>query len=110
MWSYPVALGRHQNSLRPMTLSLDQTVTITSETLASELGGELVLLNLASGVYFGLDETGTRMWSVMTGGGTIQEALNVLLSEYDVDPELLKRDLTSLIERLAAKGLVQVSS
>jgi hypothetical protein len=77
--------------------------------LIVQLEGESVLLNLNSGCYFGLDEMGTRMWSRLCGAESIQAAFDLLIAEYDVSEELLRRDLYDFISRMVEHGLVEVS-
>lgn len=78
------------------------------EVLISNLQEESVILNLNSERYFGLDDVGTRMLSVLAESNTIEAAYERLLTEYDVDPQLLRNDLTSLIENLLEQGLVAI--
>ena len=72
------------------------------------LDRESVLLNLESERYFGLDETGTRMWQVATGSRNIEAAYRELLAEFDVEPDLLRSNFTELLSRLVDNGLLQV--
>ena len=76
--------------------------------LVRVLDQESVLLNLESEQYFGLDETGTRMWQLVTTQPTIEAAYQELLAEYDVAPDVLRGNLTELLERLVGHGLLQV--
>jgi hypothetical protein len=69
---------------------------------------ESVLLNLETEKYFGLDETGTRMWQLITASSSIDAAYRELLAEFDVEPETLKTNLTELLGRLVENGLIQV--
>ena len=78
------------------------------EVLISNLQEESVILNLNSERYFGLDDVGTRMFSVLAESNTIEAAYERLLTEYDVDPQLLRNDLTSLIQNLLRQGLVAI--
>lgn len=78
------------------------------EVLISNLQEESVILNLNSERYFGLDDIGTRMLSVLAESNTIEAAYERLRVEYDVDPQLLRNDLTSLIENLLRQGLVAI--
>jgi hypothetical protein len=75
--------------------------------LVRELMGESVLLNLESGTYFGLDEVGTRMWTVLTTASSMQEAFEALRGDFDVEPETLRRDLEALVAQLLEKGLLE---
>jgi len=77
--------------------------------LISRLQEESVLLNLDNERYYGLDDVGTRMLSVLTSSDSVQSAWLQLVDEYDVDREVLREDLVTLVERLLEQGLVEVS-
>jgi len=70
---------------------------------------ESVLLNLDNERYYGLDDVGTRMLFVLTSAESVQSAWKQLVDEYDVDSEVLRQDLVSLVERLLEQGLLEVS-
>ncbi|MBA3256903.1 MAG: PqqD family protein, partial [Pyrinomonadaceae bacterium] len=76
-----------------MPIPFDQQVILPADVLISNVSGESVLLNLNSERYFGLDEVGTRMLSVLTTSKSIQTAFEMLLEEYDVENGLLRQDL-----------------
>ena len=83
-------------------------MSVPSDVLISEVGGESVLLNLKSECYFGLDEVGTRIWKALTTSSSIQVAYETLLSEYDVDANKLRQDMENLIGKLTEQGLMEV--
>ena len=87
----------------------DSTIQIPQDVLFHELAGEAVLLNLETGKYFGLDETGTRMWLLLSEHGRIEPVIKALLEEFDVAEEKLRHDLLDLIDRLAANGLLKLA-
>ena len=93
-----------------MAYSRNARVVVPEGVLVRELGGEAVILNLNSEAYFGLDDVGTRMWSVLTAAESIEAACRSLLDEYDVTPEKLSEDLDALIDKLVAQGLLEVVS
>jgi len=74
------------------------------------LGDEAVILNLASGVYFGLDTVGTRMWQLMSEHGSTDGVIAAMLDEYEVAETQLRSDLDKLIEQLKEMGLVRVDA
>jgi hypothetical protein len=90
------------------TISFNQQITVTPDTLINQVGEESVLLNLGNEMYFGLDEVGTSMWQALTNSSTIQQAYESLLKEYNVEEGQLRQDLSDLIEKLAANGLVEI--
>lgn len=91
-------------------VSFADRVTVPPHVLVRFLDNESVFLNIETERYFGLDETGTRMWQLVTAAPTIEAAYQQLLDEYDVEPELLRENLTELLSRLADNGLLQVTS
>jgi hypothetical protein len=93
-----------------LMVSLDDRVSVPSHVLVRFLDKESVLLNIETERYFGLDETGTRMWQLVTAAPKIEVAYGQLLEEYDVEPELLRANLTDLVSRLVENGLLQVTS
>jgi hypothetical protein len=96
-------------SLTEKKLSLESRVAINDDVVSRELEGEAVILNLGSSTYFGLDEVGTRIWSLLEEDGSLRRAFEAILQEYDVAPEIFERDLLRLVEELRTKGLVTVS-
>jgi Coenzyme PQQ synthesis protein D (PqqD) len=81
-------------------------IKVPAHVLVQEIGGEAVLLNLENERYFGLDETGTRMWTALTTANSIQSAYDTLLAEYEVDAERLRTDVQELVAKLIENGLV----
>jgi hypothetical protein len=93
-----------------LMVSFMDRVVVPSHVLVRFLDKESVLLNIETERYFGLDETGTRMWQLVTAAPKIEMAYQQLLEEYDVQPELLRENLTDLLARLVENGLLQVTS
>ena len=91
-------------------VSFMDRVVVPSHVLVRFLDKESVLLNIETERYFGLDETGTRMWQLVTAAPKIEVAYEQLLEEYDVQPELLRENLTDLLNQLVENGLLQVAS
>jgi len=89
-------------------VSLADRVIVPQHVLVRFMDRESVLLNLETERYFGLDETGTRMWQVATAASNVETALLQLQEEYDAQPEILKSNLTELLGRLAENGLVSL--
>jgi hypothetical protein len=87
--------------------SLDRRLRVSDDVVFRELEGEAVLLNLASGLYFGLDAIGTRIWQLLGEHQTLQAVFDQMLQEFEVDDQTLRSDLLALVDRLMAHGLVQ---
>ena len=93
-----------------MQISFSDRVRVPDGVLISRLQEESVILNLDSERYFGLDDVGTRVLSVLTGADSIEAAYASLLEEYNVDGQVLRQDLLALVESLLQQGIVEVSA
>ena len=85
--------------------STDQFLVHPS-VITRELSGETVLLNLESGVYYGLDTVGTRVWQLLTQGRTIAGVCDTMIEEYDVAAQVLHADVMRLVGELHDRGIV----
>jgi hypothetical protein len=94
------------------TISLTSRVRIQEGILSHLLQNELVLLNLGTGVYCGLDPVGTRIWQLLQTrpARPLQQIVDALVEEYDVDEERCIRDLFVLIARLEENKLIEIST
>ena len=92
-----------------MAISFSDRVKIPDDVLISNLQQESVILNLDSERYFGLDDVGTRILSVLTSSESIEAAYQRLVEEYNVDGQSLRLDLLELVENLLTHGLIQIS-
>ena len=90
-------------------ITLDATVTVLPEVVFKELRGEAVLLDLASGIYFGLDETSTRLWQLLSSHGSLRRAFDDMLAEFDVEPDRLQRELIDFVAELTRRRLVSLN-
>ena len=88
--------------------SLSSRVKISEQTLFQELAGEAVLLELSRGVYYGLDEIGTRIWQLLGEGRSLQETVAALVEEYDVSEEQGAEDLLALVHELEERRLIEI--
>jgi hypothetical protein len=71
------------------------------------LDGEGVLVDTQTGVYFGLDATGTHIWELLQEGTTHEALVRQLLSEYEVEERQLAADIETFLRALAARSLIQ---
>jgi len=82
------------------------SIHIPDDIAFRDIAGEAVVLNLSTGIYFGLDAVGTRIWHLLAEHGSSEPVVNALLAEYDVEEGRLRRDVEALIQHLLDKGLV----
>jgi Coenzyme PQQ synthesis protein D (PqqD) len=91
-------------------ISLASRIAMKADVLCRDLDGELVLLDLRTGVYFSLDPLGTRVWTLAQEGRSLADVVQLVVEEYEVTPERFSTDLLSFVSSLREKGLVEVDA
>jgi coenzyme PQQ synthesis protein D (PqqD) len=86
-------------------VTLDATIVPSEDAVFRELDGQSVLLNLATGIYFGLDAVGTHIWRLAAENGSLRWISEQLGAEYEAPEDAIERDLLTLAEALVSKGL-----
>ncbi len=89
-------------------LSRTTSVVATSDQVSADLDGEVVILHLGGGEYFGLDEVSARVWELVASPTTVGEIERTLLAEYDVEGAECASDLDSLLASLDERGLIEI--
>lgn len=91
-----------------MELRPDSVVVVSKDQMASEIGGETVILGLTAGRYYGLDAVGARIWQLLQAPTAVGDVTRRIASEYDVDLSRCEADLLALLDKMVHAGLVEV--
>ncbi|MCM3874365.1 MAG: PqqD family protein [Pyrinomonadaceae bacterium] len=91
-----------------MTITDNSIIAANKELLCCDLSEGAVILDLKSGVYYGLDAVGTYIWGLIQEPKTIDEITNAVLDEYAVEPERCLADLKVLFKDMAERNLIEV--
>lgn len=78
------------------------------DQVSADLGGEAAVLKVTTGVYYGLNEVGARIWSLLAKPVTAQEITDALVAEYEVEAERCAADVLGLLQQLLSEGLVEL--
>lgn len=95
--------------MKPL-LSIVSRVRIPDGILCHTLEDELVLLDLTTGGYFGLNPVGTRIWQLLSEhqAQPLQQILDLLLGEYEVPESRCAEELLGLVALMQEKRLLEV--
>ena len=87
-------------------MNLDTRLTVPPQVMSRLVGDETVLLDLASGIYFGLDGVGQKIWEAVTEGRSLGEAATAVVNDYEVDEPQAQSDVIEFAADLLARGLL----
>ena len=86
------------------------TVVAAKDQVSCDLAGEAVILDMKSGIYYGLNPVGARVWSLIQEPRTVSAVLDMLLEQYDVETNRCEGDLFALLQDLATKNLIVIDA
>lgn len=82
-------------------------VVVSQDQVSCDLSGESAILNLKAGVYYGLNEVGTRIWKLIQEPRRVGDLRDAILEEYEVEPDRCEADILFLLQALLDNGLME---
>lgn len=79
------------------------------EIAADVLDGEAIIINLATGSYYAMNNVGALVWRSIEQHSSLDEIAAHVATHYEVAPERARADLLSLAEHLLTEGVVRIS-
>jgi hypothetical protein len=89
-------------------VKLSSTIVAVRDQIGCDLGAEEVILDLNSGIYYGLNEVGASIWKLIQEPMAVSGIRDAILDEYDVDPYRCESNILSLLNELAERNLIDV--
>jgi hypothetical protein len=84
----------------------DTVLTVPPQVMSRLVDDDTVLLDLESGMYFGLDGVGKRIWDAVAEGRSIGEIAAIITAEYEVDEARAQADVVAFTSDLVERGLL----
>jgi hypothetical protein len=92
------------------TLHPSTRVAQAEQSISTVVEGEVVMMNLETNSYYGLDAIGSRIWDLIEEPKTIAEVCAQLMLEYEVDADTCVQEVSALIASLIEEQLARVVS
>lgn len=89
-------------------ITTESYIKRNNEVFASEIDEEVVMMNLKTGKYYGMDAIGSRIWELIEEKIQVKKVIETLLEEYDVSEEQCRKDVLAFFDELNAQNLVDV--
>ena len=83
-------------------------VTRSANHVATDMAGETVVLDMKSGMYYGMDDVAALIWNALTEPRTFDEIRAAVLEEYEIDPDRCEQDVMTFLGALESAGLVEI--
>ena len=89
-------------------ISTTTQVKAGADQVSCELNEETAILDMKTGVYYGLDPVGARVWELIQQPQTADAVVQQLLDEYEVAAEDCTRDVLALLTDMREHKLIEI--
>ncbi len=90
-------------------ITLESGFIIPPQVMSRLVDNETILIDLAAGIYFGLDGVGKRIWESIGEGHSLATVATVIATEYEVDEARAQSDVIEFIGELMERGLLKAN-
>ena len=94
--------------MKSVTIEMSSVIRQSEQQVSAEVDGEVVMMSVEQGSYYGLDEVGSRIWELTGTPSTVDAICDALVVEYQVERSVCERDVIRFLEEMAEQGLVEI--
>jgi hypothetical protein len=91
-----------------MEITLNTRVVRSKEPISAAAGESLVMFSVEKGSYFGLNDIATAIWQRIDSPIAVTTLCANLQQAFDVPPQRCEAEVLAFLQKLEAKGLVQI--
>jgi len=81
-------------------MDLNKIISRSDNYVFNEVDGELVMMNIETGSYASLNETGKSIWLQLENPKTIDSVIENLISEYEIDRTTCEQEVFPFVEKM----------
>jgi len=100
---------KSQNSDTVACIANATLIARSPAVLAAEVDGEIVMMSIEHGRYFGLDDIASDIWKRIETPCSFAELIDRLLVDYDADRATIAADVRALLLGMAAQDAVRLA-
>lgn len=89
-------------------ISTNTQVKASNDQVSCELAEETAILDMKTGIYYGLDPVGARIWELIQQPMAVSGIVAQLLDEYDAEEEQVTQDVILLLSQLQERELIEI--
>ena len=91
---------------KPLTKA--SVIARSSELVCSDIDGEIVMMSIENGKYYGLDEVGSRIWEILEKPLPIADIIDQLLLNYEVEQATCEEDVMHFLQQLDDDDMLEI--
>ena len=93
-------------------IDINAIYAVSEDVVAREIEGEIIIVPLVAGIgnmedeLYTLNETGRAIWKKLNGKKPLVNIINELDSEYEVSVDVIREDVTGLLDELLRRKMI----
>ena len=91
-----------------MIFNANLSVVQATDVVAADMDGETVMMRIKSGMYYGLDDIGSRIWDLISTPRQVSQVIDSLVEEYDVERSICQASTLDLLNQLYDEDLIKI--
>jgi hypothetical protein len=91
----------------PRTIAELTVISRSPAVLAAEVDGEIVMMSIEQGRYFGLDDIGSDIWKRIEQPCSFAALVDALAIDYEAERGTIAADVTALLTEMAEQDVVR---
>ena len=88
----------------------DTPLRVSEQVHCARMGNQVILADMRSGRYLGLDEVGAVVWTLIERRATPSAIVDRVHADYEVPRDVLERDVDRLLEDLVQRRLIEYAA
>lgn len=92
----------------PLSISMETKVSAAQQMLSSDIGNELVMMDINLGKYFSLKGPSGRVWELINKDTSVETIYRTLLEEYDVEADQCRQELFALLNDMYDAKMIEI--
>lgn len=91
-------------------VSLETRIVQGKDIFASDIDDEVVMANLNTDKYYGLNPVSTRIWHLIAEPTSVSDICTQLLTEFDIDEETCRNEVMVFVHELLNAEMAVIDS
>lgn len=92
-----------------MSITMENIVSRNPDLLAVPMDGDLVMMSISEGHYFGINPVGVRIWEALENSQTVRQLCEIITNEFDVDKQTCESDVRNFIQKMLEAKVVTMA-
>ena len=92
-----------------MVIDKNTIVEKREDIVTADLDGNVVMMSVENGKYYGMDEIATAIWKNIEQPICVEQLVHILMDEFDVSEEQCQKDVITFLTKLYNEILIKVN-